>query len=176
MRTKSMRAACVIATLACAIFPAKGWAVVAVRDYTFNIVNGSFQEVDPPYSGDFVVTVPGDSILSADILIPSFSLQFEQITSQGPNGGQYDVDLVDTTDTYDLDLVIDTPSDLFNDTNGATIDLTSTLILISGPVVVGGLFTGDLDVAVPAPPALPVFATGLAMLAAFAWRRKRTAD
>jgi hypothetical protein len=139
--------------------------------YDTVVPNQISSEGDPPYSGDIVfVGPPTDNILSADITIPSLGLTFTNITGQALNGSQYDVTLEDTTNTYSLDLVLDDAAALFAGLDGPSVDTTSALF--DGGILVGDDFAGALDV--PAPPALPVFATALAMLGFFAWRRKQS--
>ena len=174
MRSIKLLVCGVIATLALAWQPGRSHAILAVTpEYEFDM-EGSYSNIvtDPPYSGSiFVLGNPTDSILSADIFLPSPGLEFKHILSQGLNSGQYDLNLEDTTNSFELELVIDTPADLFNGLDGATVDTTSQLVTFPGNLPIGGSFSGTLDI--PAPPALPVFVSALGLLG-FARRRKKS--
>jgi hypothetical protein len=180
MRMKLIRAAWVIALAAGAGQPSTSWAIVSVSatPYVASIENGGYDVTDPPYFGtiDYLGN-PTDLVTAADIFLPSASLEFNTavngIHSQNVSGGELNLDLVDTTGQYELILVIDDAADLFNGNDGATVDSNSQLVTFPGDDILGGNFTGDL--AIPAPAALPVFASALGLLGIFGRRRKRPA-
>jgi hypothetical protein len=180
MRVTSIQAVSALALAVAVGFPtaSRAFNVAPAASYVATIENGGYQVTDPPYTGtiDYFGT-PTDSVTSADIFLPDPALEFntavQGILSQGPSGGQYDLDLLDTTGTYELELVIDDPTALFSGAPGATVDSSSLLVTYPGDFPVGGLFTGDL--VIPAPGALPVFASALGLLGIFGRRRKPSA-
>jgi hypothetical protein len=181
MRTKSIRAAWVIALATGASLPSTSWAITSITatSYVASIENGGYDITDPPYFGtiDYLGN-PTDMVTSADIFLPGASLEFNTavngILSQNVGGGELNLDLVDTTGQYELVLVIDDAADLFNGNDGATVDSNSQLVSYPGDIILGGNFSGDL--AIPAPAALPVFASALGLLGVFRRQRKQSAE
>jgi hypothetical protein len=178
MHAKFVRAGWAVAILGVAWHPTASQAFAAAISYPEYVIDANYTYLgeDPFAGGEIFVDLSNDSIHSANIGLSNPSLDFTNILSQGPDGsisGAYDVLLEDTTDTYDLHLVLDDDAALFAGGNGATVDPATVLDLIAGDVPESSGFTGTVDV--PAPAALPVFATALTMLGAFGRRRKRPA-
>jgi hypothetical protein len=159
-----------------------GPALAPPGDYYVAVDGGDYDTNDPnqivsasdPFAGGYIDIDPlAPDVAIADITTQTPSLTFTDIvTQEAVAGNEWEVDLQDTTNSYDLTLILDNWSNLIAGADGATIDPSTQLVEI-GVGVVGDDFSGNLDV--PAPPGLPVFVTALGLMAFFAWRRKAAA-
>jgi hypothetical protein len=182
MNMKLTHAVWIAAAMAVAWQPGTGWAVVIATqpDITVDIENGTYNDPNAldgmftinPNGGGFIVSF--DATFSGLATFESSNTVFIQ---QMPGAGNtYDYDITDTTDTYELQLVLDNWSELVAGQSGADFGPTSDVVNVNNSAIVDATnFTGQLEV-VPAPAALPVFATALGLLGAFRrrWRRSAT--
>jgi hypothetical protein len=186
MSLKSLSAAGLIAAVAFTWQPGHAIAAVAQPsapplpsgDYYVSLDGGSYAQLggpDPFAGGEIYVDPSLPGLDYADVTLSSpLSLDFDNILSQGPEAGnEWEVAMEDTTDQYQLNLVLDDWSNLLAGADGALIDPSTDVVQLSNSNIVADDFGGTLDV--PAPPALPVFATALGLLAIFARRWNRSA-
>jgi hypothetical protein len=150
-------------------------------DYLISLDGGSYTVGNgDPFAGSTIYIDPStDMIDFADIfLAPDISspptLEFDDILHQdaGPGANQWEATIEDTGGTDQLNLVLDDWSALEIGSEGATVDSTSNVTALgTTSLVLDSDITGTLDV--PAPAALPVFATALGLLGVFRrrWRR-----
>jgi hypothetical protein len=190
MGIRSVRTAGIAAILACAWAgsgqaagiinlppsPATGPAgpnATMTGDYLVIIDGGTYTDiVDPFAGGTFNIDPSTNMIDSADIFLGSpLSLEFNNILAQNTvAGNKYEATIEDTTDTYELNLVLDDWTGIEAGAQGANIDSSSDVTELppNTSTIVANDITGSLDV--PAPAALPVFMTALAGLG---WFRRR---
>jgi len=145
-------------------------------DYYVSLQDGSYVVGTDPFAGGEIYidpSLPGLDFADITLSGPPL-LTFKNILSQSAGAGnEWDVTLEDTTNTYDMNLVLDDWSALLAGQDGAAIDPSTDVVEVADTSdVVATQFGGEL--AVPAPAALPVFATALAMLGAIRRRRNRT--
>jgi hypothetical protein len=166
-----------IATAACVCISSPSWAMT----YNYTVQNGTYvllEDEDPMYSGSLTVT--GTTVTAADIILSGFgsppSLTFTDITFQEQITDDYAVTLKDTTNTYNLFLVLDNPlpaNPLFTG-QPVTVDSDTFVFVVSTGNNVAVSFTGSLT-ATPLPAAFPLFAGGLGVMGLLGRRKKQKA-
>src|SRR5580658_3207239 len=172
MAARSICISLALAVAALVAQPVPGLAVVAVGppplpagDYYVALEGGTYVVNTDPFAGGEIYVDPSLPGLDfADITLSGFgspsSLEFKTTVPPPQSAGagnEWDVTLEDTTNTYQMNLVLDDWSALLAGQDGATIDPSTDVVEVANTSdVVANQFGGELSV--PAPAALPVFA------------------
>lgn len=174
----NLRSIMFAAAVAVFSLPPAAHAVTMVTTDTFNI-SGTYSiipQTDPMIGGTLSVELsPMQTVTAADVTLSGPpALTFTDILNQFVVGSDYQINLEDTTNTYELYLRIDTDATLFAG-QASTIDGATFLQVISSEQTVGNDFTGNVAISsTPLPATLPLFAGGLGFVGYLAKRRKRS--